>query len=417
MTEINQLHIIGLIPDHNYIPPEYTRLIRGADILAGGDRLLDMFADFKGEKKPLSTPLKLWLQELEECRKQGRKIVVLTSGDPNFYGLAKLLMREVPPEAVSILPSLTTVQQAFAHLKVSWERSEVVSLHGRGSLTVFWSALYRASHYHGSGYVAIYTDAENSPSHIAKRLLGRGQDNWRMHVFEDLGTHDEQVSTWALFDAKVRKFSPLNLVVLENIKRPAPISLGMPECAFVHEAGLITKREVRATTLGMLELQPYHTLWDLGAGSGSVSIEAAALLPHGSIWAVEKSPLRTEQIAANRAFFGAAQVEIIEDEALAAMGHLPDPDRIFIGGGGANLAALIKTAAGKLKPGGIIVANVVTLEALKQASSTLESLGMEMSITQLQASRSETLGGSLYLKPLNQVWLVRGTSASEREEE
>ncbi|MDR1043727.1 MAG: precorrin-6y C5,15-methyltransferase (decarboxylating) subunit CbiE [Candidatus Adiutrix sp.] len=409
MPDIHPLNLVGLIPKPDWLPPAVARIIDGADILAGTDRLLDLFPNFSGEKLLLGSPLEAWLEKLKLLMAEGRKLTVLTSGDPNYFGLAKKLLTVFAPDQVNIIPSTTVVQQAFARLKVSWERTEVVSLHGRDSLTDFWSALYRASHYPGSGYLAIYTDPDNNPGVIAKRLLGRGQQNWRMWVFEDLDSPDERVSAWTLFDAKLRKFSPLNLVVLECLKAPAPIFPGMPESVFVHEAGLITKREARAAALGLLELRPYHTFWDLGAGSGSISIEAAALLTHGSIWAVEKSPLRSEQITANRAYFGATQVEVIEDDALAAVLHLPQPDRVFVGGGGPDLGLIIQGARSRLKPEGLIVANVLTVEAFRQATTAMTELGLEMSITQLQASRSEPLGESLFLKPQNQIWLIRGS--------
>ena len=408
MADIPQLHLIGLVPDHQWIPPAVIKIIEESDVLAGGDRLLEMFPDFPGRKCRLTVPLEGWLKELGELQRQGQKVTVLSSGDPNYFGLAKKLLEVIEPDGVTIVPTTTVVQQAFARLKLSWERTEVVSLHGRSGMTTFWGALYRASHYYGSGYLAVYTDPENTPTVIAKRLLGRGQHNWRMLVFEDLGTEDERMTSWTLFDAKLRKFSPLNLVVLENLKRPAPISIGMPEGVYVHEAGLITKREIRVVALGLLELQPYHTLWDLGAGSGSVSIEAAALLPHGSVWSVEKSPLRSEQIAANRAYFGATQVEVIEDDALAAMPHLPSPDRVFIGGGGKDLSFIIRQAHARLKPNGLMVANVISIDALRQATLVMADLGLELSVTQLQAARSEPLGDSIFLKPQNQIWLVRG---------
>ncbi|MDR2946607.1 MAG: precorrin-6y C5,15-methyltransferase (decarboxylating) subunit CbiE [Candidatus Adiutrix sp.] len=408
MPEINTLHLIGIIPERRSISPAVAEIISQADILAGTTRLLALFPEHQGQKLPIKTPLAPWLESLKARQDEGQKIVILTGGDPNYFGLAKRLLEVFEPGRVSVIPSPTVVQQAFAKIKVGWERTEVVSLHGRDGLTGFWSALYRASHYSGSGYLAIYTDAENTPTDIAKRLLGRGQHNWRMMVFEDLGTADEQVSSWSLFEAKLRKFSPLNLVVLECLKPPAPITIGMPESVYVHEAGLITKREVRTVTLGLLELQPYHTLWDLGAGSGSVSIEAAALLPHGAVWAVEKSPLRSEQIAANRAYFGATQVEIIEDESLAALPHLPPPDRVFIGGGGDRLGDIIRAAHEKLNPKGVIVANVLTLDALRLATTTMQDLGLELTVSQIQAARSEKLGESKYLKAFNQVWIVKG---------
>lgn len=409
MLDKPRLHLIGLRPDPRWLPPAVADIINQAEVLAGADRLLELFPDHPGEKITLTLPLTAWLEKLGALQTQGRRVVVLTSGDPNYFGLAKTLLKIIDPEGVTVIPSTTVVQEAFSRLKISWERTEVVSLHGRDSFIGFWSALYRAAHFtSGSGYLAVYTDMENTPTAIAKKLLGRGQKNWRMIVFEDLGAQDERVSSWSLYEAKLRKFSALNLVVLECVKRPEPISLGLPEASFVHEAGLITKKEIRVVALGLLDLQPNHVLWDLGAGSGSVAIEAAALLPHGFIWAVEKSPLRSEQIAANRGYFGASQVEIVEDEALAAMAHLPAPDRIFIGGGGRDLAAIIRAARERIKSDGLIVANVVNIEALHQAVEAMKELNMEPSVTQIQASRSEPIGGGLYLKPLNPVYLIRG---------
>lgn len=409
MSDNPQLHLIGLKPDQAWLPPMVSAIIDQAEVLAGTDRLLELFPLHQGRKIRMSMPLKAWLEQIRDIQAEGRRVVVLTSGDPNYFGLAKTLLKTIGPDTVRILPSTTVIQEAFSRLKISWDRAEVVSLHGRGGLTSFWNALYRAGHFtSGPGYLAIYTDPENTPSVIAKRLLGRGLNNWHMVVFEDLGTQEEKISDWTLYEAKLRKFSPLNLVVLKCLKRPEPISLGMPEASFVHEAGLITKREIRAVSLGLLELQPDHTLWDLGAGSGSVSIEAAALLSHGSIWAVEKSPLRAEQIAANRAYFGAAQVEIVEDDSLAAMDHLPYPDRVFIGGGGRDLADIIRKARDRIKPEGLIVANVVNFEALNMAVTAMTKLNMNLSVTHIQASRSESLGSSHYLKPLNPVYLIKG---------
>jgi precorrin-6Y C5,15-methyltransferase (decarboxylating) len=408
MPEKPTLHLVGVIPNIQWLPPAVIDLIEEADILGGGDRLLNLFPEARAVKMPLTLPLEGWLKELKALQRKGKKIVVLASGDPNYYGLAQKLLTVIKPELAAIIPAPTVLQQAFARLKISWERTEVVSLHGREAQAAFWSALFRASHYPGSGHLAVYTDSDNTPSVIAKRLLGRGQPNWRMNVFEDLGARDERWTAWSLQEAKLRKFSPLNLVVLECLKRPTSITLGMPENEFLHEAGLITKREIRVVALGLLNLQPYHTLWDLGAGSGSVSIEAASLLPHGSVWAVEKSPLRSEQIAAHRAFFGATQVEVIEDDALAAIAHLPPPNRVFIGGGGAALPNIIKAARKRLLPRGLILAAVVSLDSLNLATTAVREAGLELSVTQLQAARSESLNDKLFLKPLNQVWLVRG---------
>ena len=402
------LHLIGISPDLQCLPPAAAALIEEADVLAAGDRLLGLFS--KEVKIPLSLPLQGWLEELKAWQSKGKKVVVLASGDPNYYGLARRLLTVIEPDLVTIIPAPTVVQEAFARLKTSWERTETVSLHGREPQTAFWSALFRAGRGCGSGYLAVYTDPDNTPAAIARRLADRGFANWRLIVFENLGARDEHCAALTLSEAESLTFSPLNLVILECLKRPARISPGLPESEFVHEAGLITKREVRAAALGLLDLQPHHTLWDLGAGCGSVSIEAASLITHGSVWAVEKAPRRLEQIAANRAFFGAAQVEVVADDSLSAMNRLPPPDRVFIGGGGGSLPEIIREVRMRLGPDGLILINALSLASLNLATTAISGEGLELSITQLQAARSEPLGGSLFLKPLNQVWLVKGVA-------
>ena len=406
MPENPNLYLIGLTPDLKWLPPAARALIEEADVLGGGDRLLNLFPEARAARLPLSTPLEGWLKKLKAFREEGRKAVVLASGDPNHYGLAKKLLTVFEPEAVTIIPAPTLVQEAFARLKISWEQAEVVSLHGRASQAALWGALFRAGR--SSGLLAVYTDPDNTPAIIAGRLMERGLENWRLTVFEDLGAREERFASFSLPEAARREFSPLNLVVLECLKRPAHISLGLSESDFAREGGLITKREIRLAALGLLDLRPHHTLWDLGAGSGSVSIEAAALLPYGSVWAVEKNAARARQIAANRAFFGAAQVEVAEDEAISALPHLPPPDRVFIGGGGASLPEIIQKARARLRPRGLILAAAISLDSLGLATSAIRESGLELSVTQIQAARSEPLGESLILRPLNQVWLIKG---------
>ncbi|MGL4209409.1 MAG: precorrin-6y C5,15-methyltransferase (decarboxylating) subunit CbiE [Candidatus Adiutrix sp.] len=416
MAEKQTIHLIGLSPNLEDLAPTSQKIIAEAEVLAATKRFLNIFSDSQAEMLPLDCPLAQWFEKLKTHHESGKKIVILASGDPNYYGLGKRLMLHFESSQVVIIPSLTTVQIAFARLKTPWEKIETASLHGRQSKIDFWASLYRAAHL-GSGFLAVYTDEANSPEQIAKRLLARGQTNWRMHVFEDLRTPHERISCLSLFEASNQKFSPLNLVVLECEQRPLPIGLGLPESSYSHEAGLITKKEVRVVTLSLLNLAPHHTVWDLGAGSGSISIEAAPFVSHGSIWAVEKSPIRAEQIAINRTKFGVAQVEIVEDDSTHAISHLPPPHRIFIGGGGRDLDNIIRAARLRLNPGGLMVINLVTIDRVGPIISLLNSLNLETSITQLQVSRSAPLGEGLYLKPLNQVWLISAFDKTSLEVE
>jgi precorrin-6Y C5,15-methyltransferase (decarboxylating) len=290
----------------------------------------------------------------------------------------------------------------------TWAGVETVSLHGRSDGAPFFSAVFRAGPPTGAGRRAGYTDGRNNPGAIAESLLERGQTNWKMYVFQDLGLPGQAVWSGELAQAKRGSFSPLNLVVLERTRPPEFLALGAPESAYDHQAGLITKSEIRTAALGLLELSGRGTMWDLGCGSGSVSLEAALILRHGQILAVEKNSARAAQARQNRSRYGIAHLKIIEGQALEALPDLPRPDRVFVGGGGRQLEALLQAALGCLSPGGVMVVAVVRLDSLDAAISSLSSTGLPITVTQISAARGEPLAGSLLLKPINPVFLIKG---------
>jgi precorrin-6Y C5,15-methyltransferase (decarboxylating) len=389
------------------ITPRIRELLNKAKIIAGPMRWLKDLSDYPGEKLPLTGKLDDWLSVIED-RSKTDETVVLASGDPNFYGLAKRLLTFIPPERVTIIPSTTTVQKAFARIHTTWAGVIVESLHGRSGFSTLYSALFRASRKYSSGYVALYTDPLNTPTIIAERLLERGLDYFEMIVFEDLDITSEKVTRLTLKEASEMEFSPLNLTVLHRIKEVPDICIGAPEEAYEHEAGMITKSEVRAAALSLLELSGTEILWDIGAGSGSVSIEAALLLPYGEVWGVEKNPDRIVQAKNNRSLYGACNVDFLKGEALDLLGKLPHPNRIFLGGGGKELGTIIEEGKKLLYPGGVIVASVIGLDSLSEAVRTLTKENGELPlILQLSAARAQPLAKSYYFKPLNQIYLVK----------
>lgn len=394
------IQVIGLGMGVDDLSPKALRLIEKAQVLAGGRRLLDLFPRHLGQRLLMEGRLESWLDELARLA-QDQRVAVLASGDPGFFGIAQRLLRRLGPEALVIHPNVTTLQAAFARLREPWQEAGVVSLHGRG-----WAALPPALA--GRERVAVLTDPQNTPAAIARLLLARGQDCWRMWVLEDLGGPGERVGQYSLEQAAGAKFSPLNLVVLGRLAWPAPLRLGLPEDAYEHQAGLITKAEVRAVALAKLELGPGLTLWDLGAGCGSLGLEASLLLAGGSMVAVERDPRRVAMIEANRRRFGVANLEVVRADLPQGLADLPDPHRVFIGGGGPALGDIIKTALGRLAPGGVLVAAAVRLEALEMARAALAQGGLEVEVTQVQVSRAAPLGGGSFLKALNPVWLVKG---------
>jgi precorrin-6Y C5,15-methyltransferase (decarboxylating) len=397
------------------LPPSTLGLLDWCEVLAGPSAWLDSLAAERPELAspaarrllPIEPTLEKWLSELELLSRD-RKVLVVAGGDPNFFGLAGRLLQVVDPGRVSLRPATTTVQRAFARLKATWAGVEVQSLHGRQSWRLFWSALYRAARPGQSGRLAVYTDPRNTPTLIAERMLERGQRAWTATVLSDLGSASESVWAGTLEEAAGRAFPALNLLVLTASAEPRPLAVGAPEGAYAHSDGLITKSEVRCVTLGLLELSGQETMWDLGCGSGSVALEAARLLDRGEVWAVEKNRDRAAQALANRALYGVAHLEIIVGDALDHIERLPRPDRVFVGGGGAQLSAILERTWARLAPGGVVVAAAVRVDSLSEACAALSKPGRPASVTQVATARSEPLTGSLQLKPQNQVWLVKG---------
>jgi len=240
-----------------------------------------------------------------------------------------------------------------------------------------------------------------------------------MCVLEQLGTESEKVAWYTPEEAAEKQFSDPNLVILKrnqesvtsyqlpvtSYKQPTA-NIGYPDHLFIHEQGLITKSEIRAITLSKLRLEPGHVLWDLGAGSGSVSIEASGFIKHGEIYAVEKNPRRIEHIRQNKENFGVTNLKIIEANLPEKMKELPLPDRIFIGGGGSHLKEILESACNLLKPKGIIVINTVLLQNIDTALNSLKQSGFKTDIIQVQINRSKEMPWGERLEALNPVWII-----------
>ncbi|OGR31173.1 MAG: hypothetical protein A2139_12350 [Desulfobacca sp. RBG_16_60_12] len=399
------VQVVGLGMSPADLTPRAREIIREAQVLVGGRRLLDYFPEHRGLKIPLGKDPEGTLKQLPALA-ETKRVVVLASGDPNFYGVGPLVVRVLGAESVVIHPNLTAIQTACARLQMPWQDATVISLHGRA-----WEPL--AAALGKPGPLLIYTDPAHSPGEIARFLLARGLSQARFCVLEDLGQDTERITWMSLAEAREGEFSPLNLVVV--VPEPGEASpvrprlhLGLPEEGLVHQAGLITKAEVRAVALAKLELFPGQVLWDVGAGCGSVGLEASLLLPGGKIFAVERHPERAAQIAANRDTFGVHNLEVVCAPAPVCLAKLPDPHRVFVGGGGPEVGAIIQEAVRRLAPEGRLVVTAALLETLATARTALEEAGWKVEVVQLQVSRSHDLAGGTALQALNPVWVITG---------
>jgi precorrin-6Y C5,15-methyltransferase (decarboxylating) len=393
----------GVCPDD--LTENQRAIIAAADILVGGKRLLAPFAHLTCQQVAIDKKLKD-LGDFLDKQMDDHTIVVLTSGDPLFFGIGAFLVRRLGANRVRILPNVSAVAMAFARLGKPWQDVRVISLHGR-------SHTGRLLRYLADGdTVAVYTDPVHNPLWLAALLADNGLDDVRLTVLEQLGTPDERITRTTPAEVRDLIFSDLNLVVLQpNRKRQKAPALfpGMPDDWFAHEKGLITKAEVRAVTLSRLRLFDRAVFWDLGAGSGSISIEAGQFINRGSIFAVERHPARIAHIHENCTRFGIGNIAVVEARLPDGLGDLPDPDRVFIGGGGENLAQIIRVAADRLTEGGIIVINTVLIDNLTSARQALESRGFAVDLVQIQVSRSKPMPYSQRLEAANPVWIITGS--------
>lgn len=382
----------------------HSEIIASAQILMGGSRHLEQFHDLDIPKEKITGRVNKAIDFIKANRKD-RQIVVLTSGDPLFFGIGARIVQELGKDHVMVYPNITSIASAFARINEPWNDAAIISLHGRKREYRLLEAIKTHR------VVGVLTDYTQSPQWLAKWLMDKGAASLRMAVFEKMGDPEESFDWYTLDQAAYRSFAQPNVVILKAFDEDVdnkPLVVGMDDTEYRHEAGLITKSEVRAVALAKLRLKPGLTLWDLGAGSGSVGIEASVLLGPGRIVAVEKNTDRTEQIGSNARRYRVYNLDVIQADLPEGLDALPDPDRIFIGGGGRSLDAVIETAAPRLAPDGIMVVNTVLVDNLSRVLSVMEKMGMATDVVQLQVSRSKPMPWSLRLEAENPVWILRG---------
>jgi precorrin-6Y C5,15-methyltransferase (decarboxylating) len=379
--------------------------INSAELLIGHQRLLDIFPDFKGEKQTISD-LSIMLDLVKSTEK---KVVVLSSGDPNFFGVARFLLRNLPKDRIEIFPNVTSVQYAFARIKEPWDDTIFLSVHGRG----LKGAIDRII---AADKAAVLTDEVNSPAAIARELINRGAEGYDVYLCEDLGLPTEKFTRTDVRGLVDLQASPLNILILIKAWEPNlenyPL-LGIADDEFTTARKLITKQEIRAVTLAKLQIQNDLVLWDIGAGSGSVSIEASNLMPNGKVFALEKNPQYLTFIRENLKKFAAKNVMLVEAYAPEGIDELPNPDRVFIGGSGGMLDDIIDAVDKRLKPDGVIVLNAVTLDTLTKAVEFLEDHGYTVEVTCVNVSKTVSLTEYKMFEAHNPVYIISARRGEE----
>jgi precorrin-6Y C5,15-methyltransferase (decarboxylating) len=382
--------------------------VREAQVLVGGERQLAFFPQFTGERLVIRDGIAALLERVAELAEE-HNVCVLASGDPLFFGVGSLLIKKLGAQHVAVIAQPSSVQLAFARAGLKWDDATLLSLHGR-PLAGLVTRLRHAFK------VALLTDEENSPARIASHLLEHGQTEWKAWVCENLGGPDERVRAFAVADlCAVKDIAPLNVLVLlrtDPAWRPPPTIPFLHEDAFAKrmpKKGLITKREVRLLSLAALQLRPDSIVWDIGAGSGSVSIEAALLAPAGRVYAIEVDPEGVEICRENARNHGVDNIRVVAGRAPEALAELDSPDAVFVGGSKGSMETIVDTALERLRPGGRLVANAVTLENAGEIYQSLRRRGLVPDVTLLQVSRSEPLAHYQRYEALNPIQMFAVT--------
>ena len=380
--------------------------VRAADVLCGGARHLTFFPEYRGETIAIKGGLEPVLGRIRAARDAGRHVVVLASGDPGFFGIGATLAQELGSDAIRFLPSVSSVALAFARLAEPWHDAIILSAHGRPLAGILGPACAAAR-------FAVLTDDTNTPAAVARALLASGMEDASAAVCEHLGGERERIVRGTLSVIAGGTFARLNVLVV--LRDPAAVRwgrplVGLPESAYTHVRGMITKPEVRAVSIGQLALQDARVVWDIGAGSGSVAIECASLLPAGLVFAVERDPEQLVHLRTNVRTFQAGNVCVIDGTAPAALGELPTPDRVFIGGTGGAMAAILDHIQARIAPGGRVVMNIATLEHLPEALGWFRSGGWSTDVVQVTVSHSTPVAGLTRLAARNPVFILSATS-------
>jgi len=398
-----RVHVVGVAPGADTLPADPLEVALGCTLLAGAERHLALVPGFAGEVVRLTGGVSALAERL--ARETDLRAAVLASGDPGFFGIAATLRRALPGEQVRVWPAVSSMQLAFARAGESWNDARFASAHGR-SLENLGVAL-------GAPRVGFFTDAENSPARIAEFLEETGWDDLEMVVAEDLGLPTERLTRGPVGRFLGWQGSDLNVVLLlRSGPDPRPLGPGLPEGAFSHSRGLITKAEVRAVALGLLRLPRSGVLWDVGAGSGSVGVEACLLAPGLRACAVERTTDGIAHVRENRRRFRVAGLLPVHGRAPEALEGLPDPDAVYIGGSGGDLGAILDACRDRLRPGGTLVAAAVLVDTLCEALAWGQGAGLEPELTQISCARSRAVGGRQRLEPENPVTLVRFVAPS-----
>jgi precorrin-6Y C5,15-methyltransferase (decarboxylating) len=408
-TNQYKIHIIGVGNDGlRGLTAHERELLLGAELLLGSRETLDLVPEARGERQVTSADLQKVVDTLSASMDK-KRMVLLVGGDPLFYGLARYLCDRLGKDHFEVHPHVSSMQLAFARLKESWEDAYLTNLQTHPLESVL-------DRIRTAETVGLFTSEEESPKSVARFLLAQGVDYFRMYVCENLGGPNERVTQGELAEIIEMDFDPLNIIILKRKPgrpdRPARRErwrmFGNPDDAFAQSKpkhGLITQAEVRALALSQLAIHTGDVIWDIGAGSGSVAIEAARLSDPGMVYAIEQAAADYHLILANADMMGVKNVKAIQGVAPGVFHGLPAPDAVFVGAVGRESLRLTEESWKALRPGGRLVINLASLESLNAIYTHLKQQG-KVEVLLIQVARGVEQVETLRFEAVNPTFLI-----------
>lgn len=373
--------------------------LRQADLILGARRLLAVLPAGCTENRAAAYRPD---EVAELLQTSGAENAVLVySGDTGFYSGASSMMKKLEALGVRarVLPGLSSIQLLAAALGRPWQGWNLVSAHGRTCDPVAECMQGRPTFF--------LTGGSEDPATLCAQLAAEGFGDVQGVVGQCLGTPEEKLFRGSVKELAAGRFNSLSVLLVEAaevLPRRAP---GLPDEAFEQGDVPMTKQEVRAAVLAKLAVRPEDILWDVGAGTGSVSVELALAAPRGRVYAVECRPEGCALIKANREKFRTRNLVLVEGLAPAALSDLPAPDAVFIGGSKGSLAAIVDAALDK-NPDARICVSAIALETLSAAVAALTAKGRTVQVSQIAVSRAKAVGGLHLMMAQNPIYLITG---------
>jgi precorrin-6B C5,15-methyltransferase / cobalt-precorrin-6B C5,C15-methyltransferase len=356
------------------------RLVEAAEVLLGPETCRGLLPEELASRLSVAGSLDDLVEQVDQAK--GQATVVLASGDPLF----------------DVIPHVSSMQLAFARVKESWEDAYLANLTGQSIERV-------VDRIRQADTVGLFTSDHWTPSLVAKTLLEEGLESFHAYVCENLGSPDERVTQGTLAEIARDSFGPLNVMILVRL-------FGNPDELFLQsrpKRGLLTPAEVRAMALAELGLRETSIIWDVGAGSGSVSLEAARIARSGRVYAIEMDPDDHRLIEANAERFAVTNLTAVLGRAPDAWQGLPAPDAVFVGGSGRDVASLVEQAWGKLKGGGRLVSAVNSIENLAAVHSLLRARSGDAAYWLVTIARGIEQMDRIRFESLNPTFLIAAT--------